>query len=325
VKVSVVAYPRLHFGLTDLAGATGRSYGGIGAHFRGPEVHIEGRADSSFVLDLGASHGDEETKVGDAALRARESGLPLSGSVTVLKRPPSHAGLGSTTATTLAVMKALAVLNRWPIDSRELIRLSGRGRTSAVGCNGFFLGGLIVDAGQPGGSRTTSYLPSIAPEGRSPSLFLGRWEMPTDWNVSLAFVNDPPTVHPGSERGFFEKNTPTTGTDTLEQIADVFHGMIPALLEHDLDQFGQSLRRFQVKGFKAREIAAQPQAVRVAIEHLWEAGIPAGLSSLGPTVFAVHEAGSFGRITEVLRGIDLSGPYDFQNAGHELEIYNGPA
>lgn len=324
MTVTVVAYPRLHFGLTDLAGATPRSYGGIGASFCGPEVRIEGCSHETLVLDLRASEGDSENDIAGAVERARECGLPLSGLISVVGRPPSHVGLGSSTATTLAVIRALALLNAWKIGSQEMIRLSGRGRTSAVGINTFFLGGLVADAGQALKHHTGQYLPSIASENRPVSLLLGRWELPKDWVVTLLFHHGPPSVDPRNERKFFEENTPTSTTDSLAQLAQLYHGLIPAVLEEDLDQFSTSLRAFQTRGFKAREIAAQPAVVQGVLADLWDRGLAAGLSSLGPTVFVVHRRNErLGSVTASIPPADVGGPFEFRNSCHTICSSNG--
>jgi beta-ribofuranosylaminobenzene 5'-phosphate synthase len=148
--------------------------------------------------------------------------------------------------------------------------------------------------------------------------------MPENWVVTLAFHNSVPTIEPAEEQRFFERHTPTSKADSLNQLAHVFHGMLPALLERDLEQFGRSLRAFQSLGFKACEIAAQPALVRAVLNDLWQKQVAAGLSSLGPTVFAVHQRGtSIRNIIGTTRGVELGGPYEFRNIGHELQTSDG--
>jgi predicted sugar kinase len=77
------------------------------------------------------------------------------------------------------------------------------------------------------------------------------------------------------------------------------------------------LRDFQSVGFKAREVAAQPEIVRVTLETLWNEGFAAGLSSLGPAVFVVseNETPEIGPLLD--SGMDMWGPYSFRNEGHD--------
>ena len=66
--------------------------------------------------------------------------------------------------------------------------------------------------------------------------------------------------------------------------------MIPGLVEHDLDLFGSAINRTQALGFKKVEVAMQHPVVLALLEALVQAGAAgAGLSSFGPTVYAVGD------------------------------------
>ena len=68
--------------------------------------------------------------------------------------------------------------------------------------------------------------------------------------------------------------------------------MIPGLVEQDIDLFGSAINRTQVLGFKKVEVAMQHPVVSSLIEAMVEAGAAgAGLSSFGPTVYAVGDSG----------------------------------
>jgi beta-ribofuranosylaminobenzene 5'-phosphate synthase len=229
---------------------------------------------------------------------------------------PSHVGLGSTTTTTMAALQSIALVNSWPQKSIDLVELSGRGRTSGVGAHTFFTGGLVVDVGQPG-HPVRNYLPSLQPEERAPSLVLGRWDMPNDWVVHLFFTSENPSVAPAEESAFFASAAPTDEAHTLYQIACLYHGVLPAILERDLEVLAESLKEFQTRGFKACEIAAQNEHVRNALSILWDSGIAAGLSSFGPTVFAIEERGK-SRVRDLFSNqISILGPFGFRNDGYE--------
>jgi beta-ribofuranosylaminobenzene 5'-phosphate synthase len=313
--ITLRAYPRLHFGLVDLSGATQRSYGGIGAAFEGPSTRIDA-VDSSH-LDVNLEDLDQETRasVSRALSNITDRRLKVTGVFAVAERMPSHVGLGSTTATTLALLKSMDLINDWGLGSTALIDMSSRGRTSGVGSHTFFDGGLIADVGQRA-HPTGVYRPSLAPNDRSPSLKLGRWLMPSQWRVHLLFSATRPSVPPEQEAEFFSLVTPTEHSETLTQLAALYHGIVPAALEEDLIRFAGALREFQSVGFKAREIAAQPEIVRATLEVLWSEGLAAGLSSLGPTVFVISEdAGP--RLAALLGGnVEVQGPYALRNEGY---------
>jgi len=68
--------------------------------------------------------------------------------------------------------------------------------------------------------------------------------------------------------------------------------MLPGLVEHDLDLFGSAINRSQCLGFKKVEVAMQHPIVPALIEAMVQAGAAgAGLSSFGPTVYAVGDSG----------------------------------
>jgi len=313
---SLRAFARLHFGLADLSGATSRSYGGLGVAIDGLCAEVWARGAGDFHVEFGSADREVCTKTSAALDRARQRGLGFAGRFSVVRPLPGHVGVGSTTATTMAILQAIAIGNRWSLRSDQLIELSGRGRTSAVGCNTFFEGGLVADAGQPG-HPAADYLPSLQPRGRPPSLRLGRWRMPQQWSVTLIMCTNAPSVATHDEADFFAVATPTDSHETLEQLGCVYHGIIPAVIEEDIVSFADSLRRYQSVGFKAREIGAQPVVVRNTLSGLWTAGFAAGLSSLGPALFVVTERAV--PLDEFLPpGAAVLGPFRFRNSGYEV-------
>ena len=68
--------------------------------------------------------------------------------------------------------------------------------------------------------------------------------------------------------------------------------MVPALIEHDLDLFGSAVNRTQQLGFKKVEVALQHPIVPALLLATVQAGAAgAGLSSFGPTVYAIGDSG----------------------------------
>jgi beta-ribofuranosylaminobenzene 5'-phosphate synthase len=80
--------------------------------------------------------------------------------------------------------------------------------------------------------------------------------------------------------------------EVQELCHEVLMRMIPGLVEHDLDLFGSAVNRTQAIGFKKVEVAMQHPVVQALLEATVQAGAAgAGLSSFGPTVYAVGDAG----------------------------------
>jgi beta-ribofuranosylaminobenzene 5'-phosphate synthase len=67
--------------------------------------------------------------------------------------------------------------------------------------------------------------------------------------------------------------------------------MLPGVVDHDLDLFGGAVNRIQELGFKRVEIALQPPVIPLLMEEMRGAGAAcAGMSSFGPTVYAVTDS-----------------------------------
>jgi beta-ribofuranosylaminobenzene 5'-phosphate synthase len=71
--------------------------------------------------------------------------------------------------------------------------------------------------------------------------------------------------------------------------------MLPGIAGRDLDLFGSSVNAVQKLGFKRVELAHQPPLVTGLLDILRDAGAAgAGLSSFGPTVYAISDTGMKG-------------------------------
>ncbi|NTV00806.1 MAG: DUF98 domain-containing protein, partial [Methanoregulaceae archaeon] len=109
-RIIIEAPSRLHLGLIDLNGALGRVDGGIGIALDHPRTVIEARRTGNLAV-LG---GNEESNA--RARRAAEAvishfGLRGSAQVVIHTAPPGHVGLGSGTALSLAVARAICELH----------------------------------------------------------------------------------------------------------------------------------------------------------------------------------------------------------------------
>jgi beta-ribofuranosylaminobenzene 5'-phosphate synthase len=71
--------------------------------------------------------------------------------------------------------------------------------------------------------------------------------------------------------------------------------MLPGIASRDLDLFGSSVNAVQRLGFKKIELSLQPAQVTGLLDVLRGAGAAgAGLSSFGPTVYAIGDTGMTG-------------------------------
>jgi beta-ribofuranosylaminobenzene 5'-phosphate synthase len=202
--------------------------------------------------------------------------------------PDQHSGLGTKTALLLSVILGTARLFNVPLSNEDMQRLSGRGGASGVGIHSFFLGGVIWDGGHPQAS-VRELLPSSAHVPSSVPPCMARLRFPNAWRVCLVRAAG---NHPSGEieREIFRRATPLPRQETLELLAWVTHGLIPAFADECLPALASSLRMISTLGFKARELASQREEVRALLTQFQSSGIAAGMSSLGPTVFAITDA-----------------------------------
>jgi len=282
--IEITTPARLHFGLLSAGPLTpwlGRRFGGVGMMVEQPGVRLR--------LSPAAEWTAEGPFAERALAFARQfaslstvSGQPISPQRLVVETaPPPHAGLGSGTQLGMAVARGLALATGQPeLPVAELARRVGRGLRSGVGVHGFARGGFLVDAG-PKAEET------LAP-------LVARVEVPGDWRIVLALPLVASDWHGFREQRAFEQlaSEPPHASITERLCRLVLLGLLPALVEADLESFGEALYEFNVL---AGEVFAPVQggtyaSPRVAelVAFLRQEGVRgAGQSSWGPSVFAV--------------------------------------
>ncbi|NLM30195.1 MAG: DUF98 domain-containing protein [Methanomicrobiales archaeon] len=293
VRVLVDAPSRIHVTLLDMNATRGRVDGGIGIALDEPGCILDARR--SAGIDL---HGGNETtrhRVLEAALAVTEGlGLPGGAEITLHAVARQHAGLGSGTQVALATAAAICRLYDRDLPVPALARLVGRGGTSGIGTAAFEQGGFILDGGHrfgsPGGKE--DFRPSAASRGIAPPPVLARHQFPDDWRILLATPNVDAGAHGGREVDIFRTHCPVPLDEVREICHEVLMRMIPGLVEHDLDLFGSAVNRIQHLGFKKVEVAMQHPIIPALLEGTVQAGAAgAGLSSFGPTVYAIGDLG----------------------------------
>jgi beta-ribofuranosylaminobenzene 5'-phosphate synthase len=281
------AYPRLHLGLIDCGTATTRLYGGIGFSVDALPVTVTAQPNDTFEIIM---DGLDQAAIADVDRLVKSfSGvaeLP-SAQVRLDAVPPQHVGFGTKTAVLLAIATVLDRAADAGLGRRVLVQLTRRGGTSGVGVHCFYSGGWIIEGGhrrdesddfEPSSNRTPAAVPPVIFRSRSPE----------GWVVSL-LLPDGRALSGDAERIFFRKNTPVPTDEVLQTLAIAYHGVAPAVAENDLPGLKAACAGLRRVGFKRREIDHQPATVRQCIESLDADGAAAGMSSLGPLVFAIDE------------------------------------
>ncbi len=289
-KITIKTPSRLHFGLIDMNGEIGRIDGGVGLALDFPHTTVEVKKSDKIQVKC-----DPEPEITDRLRDAVKNvcdhyHLP-GANVTVLKRPLAHVGLGSATQTFLGAAHGICLLYGIEATIPEKAFLVGRGGTSGIGVGAAQYGGFLLDGGHAFRRDKNSkhgYSPSSASAGANPPPLLFRQDFP-DWDI-LIMVPLGEGMSGLREITLFKVVCPVP----LQQVQRMCHillmQMLPAIVENDLETFGQSMEEFQTLGFKVFELRAQTQLLKDSLQFLKEnGGKGVGMSSWGPAIFAFGE------------------------------------
>ena len=291
--ISVRCYSRLHFGLLNpwmegaaapLEPAPRRVFGGVGLMVERPNLRLRITPSSSwttsgplaaralaFAQRFALASRQEE---GERNLAARH--------LSIEQALPEHVGLGSGTQLGLAVASGLAASWGLQCDLATLARRVGRGLRSALGAHGFEQGGLLVEAGKTAANR-------LAP-------LVARMPFPEAWRLVLVLPGEGcgGEIHGDREVEAFAqlatRPASSVRTDLLCRL--VLMGILPALVEHDLEAFSEAVNEYNRQVGEAFApvqggIYASPRVAELVAFVRAQGVAGVGQSSWGPTVFAV--------------------------------------
>lgn len=289
---------RLHLTLIDLNGSLGRIDGGVGLTLekpclvlemkqKGSEIAVEFKNRQNIPVNVLV---DYEDKIRTSANRMMDY-LHLEGgySFTIHETYPSHSGLGSGTQLSLATGKLISDSDNHEISVPQIANIVGRGGTSGIGVASFDKGGFIIDGGHHQGEKP-DFLPSSASKAAPPPI-IARYDFPKDWKVVLVIPHLEKHVSGEKEVNIFQEYCPVP----LEEVQSLSHlllmKMMPAVLEKDLEGFGEAVNNIQTIGFKKIENQLQNPVIGEIMQLLRDAGAPGvGMSSFGPTIYAVTDS-----------------------------------
>ncbi|WP_174590356.1 beta-ribofuranosylaminobenzene 5'-phosphate synthase [Methanocella conradii] len=271
---------RIHITLIDLNGESGRVDGGIGITLDEPCIEITAEKSDKVIVK-----GDPELR--ERMRNACEAVCPGKGvEIAIKKSYWNHIGLGSGTQAALAAGTAASRLYGLDMSPRDIAIKAGRGGTSGIGIGAFEKGGFLLDGGHKM-SVKKAFLPSSFSKGVQPAPLLLSYDFP-GWDIVLAI---PPYkgAYDLYEKDIFSRECPIPLHEVQEVCHIILMQILPAIVEKDLEAFGKAINAIQDTGFKRREIGLQPVA-RELIREMREAGAAgAGMSSFGPTVYAITD------------------------------------
>lgn len=256
-----------------------RQFGGVGMMIERPGIGLTIRSAPRWSAD--GPHADRAVRFGQ--LYCTTTGIKECFAIQIAAAAPEHTGLGTGTQLGLAVARGIAEMTHQSDTAAcQLAPKVGRGLRSALGVHGFDRGGFLVE----GGKNTD----------RSISPLVARCDFPDDWHILLITPRDLVGMHSQDELQAFaslSRQAPDDhATEALCRL--VLLGIIPALVAHDLDSFGEAVYDFNRRAgalFKAAQggIYADPR-IESIIKTIRLAGVTCvGQSSWGPTVFAIAQ------------------------------------
>ena len=319
--IEVRSFPRIHVTLIDLGGATQRRFGGAGFALDAMPAVVKAFRDKECRVEGAPNLRGRDRKDLELYVRRLSNAMERTFRVQVQSVMQQHVGLGSKTALLLAAGLACNAVGGMRLQRDTLVGMSGRGGASGVGVNVAFDGGFVVDGGHKASVVNDSFRPSSACESAPLPPQMVRLEFPKSWRVHL-FLPRGRRYSGESERRFFSENTPIDVHEVREVMAAVYHGVAPAVAEGDLEALRTALRAIHGVGFKRRELMGQGQDVRELLDLLWKhVGAAAGMSSLGPLVYAITKDGEGADVVRdgmtSGKGVYL-GTWSGRNRGHDV-------
>lgn len=310
-------------GLLDCGHATGRLYGGLGVAVDGLSTMVSAKAADVWRIEFAEKIQTSLRTTSDVeALVGRLNGIVEPSHITIQSAAPEHMGLGSKTTLLLATATAALAARRQALERGKIVALTQRGGASGAGVNLFWEGGMIADGGHRVKPADRTFTPSSAriPDAIPP--IISHTAMPSHWKVRLCYDPSFSLVEGSREVNLFRQAMPIADIQCLTALALVYHGILPSVLEHDLQSFGQHLEQMNAVGMKAVEVSHQTEATQRFLKALWAERIAAGLSSFGPCVYSVTEEDSsdlektLALATE--HGLADLGAYGFKNTGSSI-------
>ncbi len=317
MKVSVATGCRLHLGFTNLSKDVSRSFGSIGVTLDRPgtTVVLEESDELRIVSD------DREPIRAAVRRFSDHFGVDPRVAITVRERIPEHVGLGSGTQLALAVGVGLAAVCGIDADVRDVAAALFRGRRSGIGIAAFRGGGFIIDAGVDREKAGREAVPTV----------VWRPDFPADWCFVVAVPADREGLSGHGEEGVFAALAPSVHVS--EEICRItLSQLMPALVEHDIEAFGDAMTAIDRKtgsyfagaqgGVYSRDDTGQTIAVMLNAGAL---GV--GQSSWGPAVYGLVHAKDAGRLETLVHAfLRERGPGGMvfvshgRNSGARLEV-----
>ena len=283
-QIRITTPARLHFSLIDLNGQLGRIDGGFGLAITEPNFEIIAEPSTDICVESSAYHERACAILAQLQKTYQFPGIKLK----FISEIPMHSGFGSGTQLSLGIASAVNLFYDLNLSVLELANGVGRGGTSGIGIAAFDTGGFIVDGGHRYPEQKSSFLPSAAADDISPPPILLQHKFPS-WRLLIVMPNCS-RIYGEEELNLFRTLCPQPASVAPKLSHLLLMQLLPALLENDMQSFGDVLNQIQTFGWKRVEIDAQGDELQQTLDFLQANGaLGAGVSSWGPAICAVSE------------------------------------
>jgi len=272
---------RLHLGIIDPSGSLGRRFGSLGAGIEGGYLV---RIEESEGTEIIAEREDREDIEDALEKMDKRYSTGFDFLIKVERKIERHVGLGSTTQLKLAVGLGVARLKKIDAEIEEISKALGRGKNSAASTYVFKYGGFVIDGGV---------------KGDFPPLVF-REKIPESWAFLLLI--------PRVKRGFDEReerrimDSISGKSEIAEKISHrILMGLIPAIREGSIEDFGRFLSEIQIlvgKHFEDYQGGIFREDVEILTDFLRQKTYGFGQSSWGPTLYGLIYRRDYERIKE---------------------------
>ena len=294
-----------------MGGNSRRAYGGAGFAIDGVPLTVTVR--SAAALTIKDLRNRPMTPDGIRRLRTaltnacNHLGVSNSVSIEITGLAGANCGFGTGTAIRLSCLDGALSMAGAQEELSRLIELSGRGRTSGVGIQTYFHGGLSLDCGVAA-AKGVDLVPSSESEFLRPVVQpLARLQMPS-WPLGI-FMVDSEVIQGSDEVAFFKENRRIPKSEIDELCCELFLNLPGAILDGDIIEFSKTLNRIQDIGFKALEWRRLGDEAKKASNWLYDQGaLAVALSSMGPAIVAVfkEEADAQQAVSSFRKGFNAS-------------------
>jgi len=281
--------------------------GGIGFAINGPQASVVAKAAASVTVEDHRLWPMKDVELDQlrAALIVFADRVGLRGGVAIRVEGEmrTHVGMGSATAIRLAALEAFALVNGIEADRALLVASSGRGGTSGIGVNSYFDGGLICDLGR---KSDAPFAPSSQARSAPPALALPSVPMP-DWPILLCLPKSLQPKTQADEIDFFKRSTPLPAPASYEASYIAFFELYAAAAEVDFAAFCRGIEHMQISVWKRAERSEYGEKLASINNCLLDAGARCvGMSSLGPMLFCLADAGDITQLSQVAHMLDCN-------------------